>query len=212
MDRYYPFTGLLCCAECGYTLTVWSRLHIAKDGTHSRYTWWYCARASREKTCSNTHHIKDSVVRAYMHKLLQSAIQAGSVEAIFNEGGGAENATMRLESLHREIADLEKHIDGLITHQATAPALVAARYTAQIEAAAERLAILQRQLSEVQRAQPDQERRRLQDIGMRDLSAQSLEQFWALDANRINRILREVFGATRLVVKDAQIIGLGRGR
>jgi len=210
-DRYYPFTGLLSCAECGYTLTVWSRVHVARDGTQSRYTWWYCARASREKTCANTHYIKDSVVRTYVDSLLRAVLSAGSFDVVLNESSNGESPATRLETLHREITELEKQIDGLIMHQATAPAILRERYTAQIEAAAERLEILERQRSEMQRSQPDQDRQRVQEIGMRDLAAQSMDQFWALDANRINRILREVFGNVRLVVKDAQIIGLNRG-
>ena len=96
----------------------------------------------------------------------------------------------------------------MIADQSKAPPITHERYTAQIQEAAERLEVLQRNLASHTMHQTEIDRARLQDSALAALCEIRLDEFWQLSPKEINRRLRYLFGNVRMVADKGQIVGL----
>lgn len=64
--RVYLFSGLLYCASCGRRLAA-----HCMAGTH----YYRCPKAANDATCSNSHHVREDVVEAYLLEHLMGEVE-----------------------------------------------------------------------------------------------------------------------------------------
>lgn len=74
-DRVYLFSGLLYCPECGYKLTVHSR--VLKDAV---YVYYRCDRHDRLRACSWAGSVKEEVCEDFMVKRILSIVEHRNVK------------------------------------------------------------------------------------------------------------------------------------
>lgn len=196
-DGTHRFTGLFVCGDCGYHM-----VHV-----RDRYycpTRWIVGR--EHVTCANTVRIRESTATAQIGLFLERWLnQPGSdLPRPKAENGGEIHGA--LEQLEKDAANLERRIRVLIAKQADAPLNVGPLYDEQIQAESarleaireRRLALLSRIESSAQRAQREQSREEIAELGV--------ARFFAQSNTAINQMLHRLMGPARFVVDGGEIV------
>lgn len=203
----YPFSGLLICAECGYTMNVCVR--------PSRGWYQYrCNSRFMGFTDCRQPRISPATIRHYINDLLATVIQHGDVSLLQPIELLDESARIActLKDLESEIEQVTSEIRQWAREQVRAKPAVQEVYQQLIDQAGERLEILQREASELRQRQPSQAVARSQQSAIDRLSRLTLDRLWALSTREIHQVLQAVFGDTRILVRDGECIELTKRR
>ena len=121
------------------------------------------------------------------------------------------NTAHVVESLAVEIADVEQQICRMIRHQAQSNEHddLWQIYADEIQSLDERLGIMKQELlRRTQQAIAKEQVKQTGAASLMEIKVQSLYEFWKMSDREINQMLHRLFGKRRLVVKNAQIVGI----
>ncbi|MEP7287054.1 MAG: recombinase zinc beta ribbon domain-containing protein [Chloroflexota bacterium] len=207
----YRFTGLLACAECGWSLAV----HINKKRSGTVSIGWACqsrkVRLQAKTNCSQRRQVHDNTVKLYIDALLREMLSTTDTSLILPNSQTSQ--TIKLSTLNRDAANLERSISNLIRLESTADGAIQHLYTTQIADATQQLKTLRIELAHLERQLEPDRTVKIRKQTFKDLLKLGLDGFWQQDAATINQMLRRLFGPNRLMVREtdqghAEIIGI----
>jgi DNA invertase Pin-like site-specific DNA recombinase len=196
-QRTKAFSGLLCCAECGYYFVFRA---AGRYACMSRY--W---QNDRRPNCNNIASVSPEHLREWFTKLLTRAIEVNKLDLSFIND--QPEAPDRTDNLQQEIEAVTEQIRRLIIKQATAPDSVGVLYDEQIAQLSDRLNILKRNLQEYQSRQlNEQHTLARQQEAIAEAKALGVDGLWCLPETKINQILHRLMGNYRAFILDGEIV------
>lgn len=205
-----PFTGLLLCGKCGYSLT-YVRLS-GKNATYHCVSHYFADERSRPDCDQYRFYLyEERYLKPYFNNLLAKMLEAGTPDVFMDEP--PPDGSVRLEQLEAEISSVERQTRNLIQLQAQADEAVRSLYDAEIQQAAERLKILRNVLVDARHlTQSTEQSRRQRQQAYDDIYRLGLDGFWQQDSRSINQQLHMLTGDRRFVAWDGKIVGVGKTR
>lgn len=197
------FTGLFICAECTYYYTY------DRKGT---WVYLYCGARNvgtyRSQACSQSTGLTEKEAQTYIHKVLEAALDAGSLEAAFAaQSTDEDSSAVRKSLLENEVTELEVQAHRLVLKQAASPDSLSHIYDAEIQRLGERLGILKGELTRLTYAEERQRLERYQEQETLDMLAElGLPVFWAQSDTTINQMLHRLLGNKRFAVLNGEVI------
>jgi hypothetical protein len=189
----HPFTGLLICQRCGFTMQYSSNGAYGGYYCGSKYSSRRKHDPSQRPGCDKTWWVSELYVTQWVTAALTKMLEdQNPLGLISTESEAAPDNT--LVELSHQLKALEKQIQRLIEKQATAPESLTDMYDAQIDGLAHQRENLLRRVDEVER---EARRYNVADIqdAFRELSTyETLEAFWAADKGTINQLLHRLDG------------------
>lgn len=189
-SQTYRFKGLVVCGLCGRSMSV----HVS----HGRRVGLRCtgrsADRSRSQRCSY-RFVRHEDIQAYFEKLINNALQLGSLEIQHSEVAKVQSTA---SALGLELSTAEAQLKTLIHELSLAPDSVKEAYRQQIADVGKRLDILRARAKEVSRqVRKDNQRKHEQSNALESIR-QSGYGFWQEDDRTINQQLRRLFGNIRV--------------
>lgn len=193
------FTGLLACAYCGNNLVY---DYNPRKATRPRYRCQskYNPRVSIH--CDRAWSIREADVQVWLANQITHAGKMGWPELFFQSP--EISIVGQADMLRQQLADIEAQADRLIQKIATAPASLANRFDAQIEALGEQAALLQQRIQSLER----QEQRQQSPDASKAWQIVRRDDFWEREAGEINQLLHRAMGGRRIVVAGTLIVGI----
>lgn len=198
-DNMHAFSGLLICAECGYTL-------IYNDPRKNNWRGYRCVtnyrRYRNRGGCENFSTILYSTLQEWFEVFLQKAIEAGDIEFIAGDTTDYNTMQARLEA---DIADCETLARNLILKQAKAPPDVHSIYDTEIETVSKRLRALKREFAQTRQIVNANQKHHVTET-LDAIAEMGLDNFWKLPEHQIHHYLFQLLGDYVLAVRDKRII------
>lgn len=117
--RYFPFTGLIRCGECGCMITAEMKIKIAASGTPRIYTYYHCTRRKTGAQCSQRKHLTARGLEEQIERLLAEYQVfpefAEQALAILDEQDGAEEEERVViqEARRQTLIETERQLETL---------------------------------------------------------------------------------------------------
>ena len=137
-------------------------------------------------------------------------MQAAEDTTYFIDAGQPVDHQQRVNQILADIAEVEASIRKGIEIRLAASESLAAYWDEQLRALDQQLTILRGHLTETQRHAAIQGERVVAQTGYNQLQAIGIENLWQQDSVTINQLLHKLFGNSRMVVIDREIVGIKR--
>lgn len=200
------FAGLLLCAECERHMAY----HRYKDTESARYRCksHLIARFNPGvPVCSQRKTIREDKVQAWIDTRLREMLAAKDPTMFLPDESSQEDAQRRVESIAREITDVEGRIRRMIQAQSQVDGEMYQYYANEIHALGQQLKALRSNLAEAQRHTASAATITSQTAAYDIILQLSVDDFWLKDDAFVNQTLHRLMVNRRLVVMDGEIIG-----
>lgn len=198
-NQTYPFSGLLVCQQCGFTMVHDDHHRAESYKCQSKYF------ARSRPGCTRTSSIRSSDVQAWLSAALTHMLETDEALYFIDD---TRPETDLLAQLDDQYGKLQEQIRRLIDKQAAAPANLEAFYEDSLRALSAELQIVDARIAELSREAQRNNPVSIQQA-FNELSAYgTVENFWQADSGLINQLLHRLLGKRRLVVSNRQIVGV----
>lgn len=201
-DSASPFSGLVVCDYCHYTMT-----HL-----YNKRTSWRAFRCltfeqpSRIRSCAAaSKSIKHRVLAAWVDEFLTHLLTGASLESVFTVELAASNETVI--SIEQQIETVEREARQLVERIGLVPSWLLPQIQGRIREVDNRLTALRARQRELKIIMSETDQTR-QARALDRIKEMGLTAFWDLETGQQNQLLKLLFGKWRIVVADSQIIGV----
>lgn len=198
-DGAYMFTGLVVCAECGYTIAA----HTSKG-----HIYWQCFTRWRKfplRPCGKTTPITNEDLTAQIQVTVTNFAAHHRETGDLSLDGHTNDRERQLQALRGEIASVEQEIGVLIEKQISAPPAVSGVYTQKIQERGDHLQNLKDRLTHLLQTAESPHQLAIRKTALELILS---SDFWTLDPKVIHQTLAAWLQKYRFYVRDGEIIGL----
>jgi len=199
----HRYTGLLRCDACGHKF-IWNIKGYYYCG--QPYSMRLRMQKEREAECKNRKYLREDIADKQIRDFLMRWREAERLDFAYTTD--KPDYTLRLSALAEEIATIERRLEQLILHQATAPANTQDIYTRQIEEASKQLDNLQIEQRRIEAVSESPQMRNIRQLAYDELVQKGVDWLYEQPDRVINQTLHRLLARHQFIVQNGAIVGL----
>jgi len=196
------FTGLFLCGACGWHMSYARSPGYVALRCNSRYD-----SSPTRPDCNERSYLREAVAQAYIDARLREMLALEDAASFLVDTPPPADTAQQLAALRGQVTEVEQQIQRMILKQTSADSGLHDQYDQAIANAGERLKILRARLKALEQSHAAQPSAAAQQRAYHDITAITLDGFWALPDRDINQLLLRLLGNRRFVARGGVVVG-----